>query len=60
MQHNDIEARKGKRIYFFSFVNPQTSNQLKKSLQKLYIWACLSKKKCYFCTRNKGEVHTKY
>ena len=28
------------------------------TLQLLYKVACLSKKKCYFCTRNNGEVHT--
>ena len=35
-------------------------SNLKKTLQFLQIKSCLREKKCYFCTRNNGEVHRKY
>jgi hypothetical protein len=41
-----------------SLPNPHTFNHLKNTLQLLYKVACISQKKCYFCTRIRAQVHT--
>lgn len=38
--------------------NLHKTKQLQNTLKIAEIKSCLSKKKCYFCTRNNGEVHT--